>query len=260
MTGMTQMTSPRKTTSSPLQVRKVLLPKREHDLSECEDAFAINMVTNRFAIADGATEAFDAAGWAQRLAGNWVEATDLLTPEDFWTWLENEGQTHNDSWSELDLPWYSAEKRREGSFAAFVGVEVELPLESPRWTAIALGDSCLVHSRGGVVQTMFPVSNSADFGSAPILAPSCTAANLHARSAVATKHGEMTAGDELLLLSDALAAWYLKLNEQRDKETKFEFERLLQGGNDSAISNYFERQRSTGRLKDDDIAIVTIEF
>src|SRR5689334_11255640 len=198
------MTSPRKTASPELTVNHVLLPKQGHSLAECEDAFACNPTTMRFAVADGATESFDAASWARRLATKWVDASDLLTEEDFWTWLQSEGQSHNDSWNRLDLPWYSMEKRRAGSFAAFVGVEIQC---DKSWSAIALGDSCLVHCRIGDVQ-MFPVSSSTEFGSAPVLAPSCTELNIHARAAIARQTGDLAGGDRLLLLSDATAAWY----------------------------------------------------
>jgi hypothetical protein len=254
------MTSPRKTASPELKISHLLLPKRGHTLAECEDAFACNRSTMRFAVADGATEAFDSASWAQRLATRWVNATGLLNPEDFWTWLKNEGQAHNDSWNRLDLPWYSMEKRRAGSFAAFVGVEIQLGHESQSWKGVALGDSCLVHSRNAAVQVMFPLSNSTDFGSAPVLAPSCAEINAHAQSAIALQTGEILEGDKLLLLSDATAAWYLKLCEQKDHKTKSDFEVLLDEDDETAISDFLELERSTRRLKDDDVAIVCIEF
>jgi hypothetical protein len=251
------MTSPRKTAFHDPTVSHVLLPKQGHSLSECEDAFACNRTTMRFAVADGATESFDAASWAQRLAIRWVNSSALLTAEDFWAWLKCEGQAHNDSWNRLDLPWYSMEKRRAGSFAAFVGVEIQ---SNKSWNAVALGDSCLLHRRTSNVQMMFPVSSSTDFGSAPVLAPSCTEQNIHARSAIAVQSGEIVDGDKLLLLSDAIASWYIRLNEQQDYKTKSDFDDLLNQGDETAISDFLELERSEGRLKDDDVAIVCIEF
>ncbi len=253
------MTSPRKTTSPDFKIRHFLLPKREHTLAECEDAFACNRSALRFAVADGATEGFDSASWAQRLATKWVADSGLLNPEDFWKWLKSEGEAHNDSWNHLDLPWYSMEKRRAGSFAAFVGVEIQPGPHDQFWKAVALGDSCLVHSRNNV-QTVFPLSNSTDFGSTPVLAPSCAEINPHAQSAISVQAGEILDGDKLLLLTDATAAWYLKLCEQEDHKTKSDFEVLLDEGDETAISDFVELERSKGRLKDDDVAIVCIEF
>ena len=253
------MTSPLQTALPDLTVRHLLLPKAGHTLAECEDAFACNRTAMRFAVADGATESFDSASWAQRLVTKWVNDSGLLTAEEFWTWLKIEGQTQNDSWNRHDLPWYSMEKRRAGSFAAFVGVEIQIERER-QWKAIALGDSCFVHSRNGTVQVVFPVSSSTDFGSAPVLAPSCAELNAHALSAIVLKSGEIVAGDRLLLLTDAIAAWYLLLCERHDDKTRSLFDDLLTGGDEAATTNFLELERSTGRLKDDDVAIVCIEF
>jgi len=251
------MTSPRTTGSPGPAVNHVLLPKQGHSLAECEDAFACNRSTMRFAVADGATESFDAASWAQRLATRWVNSTGLLTEEDFWTWLNSEGQAHNDSWNRLDLPWYSIEKRGAGSFAAFVGIEIQ-PDKS--WHAIALGDSCLLHCRTSRVLTIFPVSGSNDFGCAPVLAPSCTELNIHARSSIARQAGGLADGDRFLLLSDAIAAWYIKLNEQQDYKRISDFEELLKQEDEAPMSDFLELERLEARLKDDDVAIVCIEF
>ena len=73
----------------------------------------------RFAVADGATEAFDARNWAERLAQHWVEHDSALTVEDFRQWVAGEGRELHDSWNGLTLSWYSEEKARDGSFAAF---------------------------------------------------------------------------------------------------------------------------------------------
>src|SRR5215204_4472058 len=102
------------------------MPKLDHEVSECEDVIASNPLTSRFAIADGATEAFDARNWAERLAQHWVRNQSALTREEFREWVAAEGRELHDSWKSLSLSWYSEEKARTGSFAAFVGVEFDL--------------------------------------------------------------------------------------------------------------------------------------
>ena len=61
---------------SSLQViaRRFVLPKEGSGAEECEDAVAQSADSRRFAVADGATEAFDARRWAVRLAEAWVNA------------------------------------------------------------------------------------------------------------------------------------------------------------------------------------------
>jgi len=249
------MTSPRKTT---ITITRYLLPKHGNEMSECEDAIGVNETRYRFVVADGATEAFDAGNWSRRLAQNWVDREGLLTASEFWQWLIEEGQALTESWKGQQLSWYSEAKQRLGSFAAFVGVEIDFTESRPNWTAIALGDSCLVHARGNELMDSFPISNSTLFGSAPILAPSAAATNSHASNEIAVSSGRLESGDEVFLLSDAIASWYLRLSEQSDASTRDQFGELLNDNNRHGLEEFLELQRTSGRLKNDDIAIIRL--
>ncbi|HKG96645.1 MAG TPA: hypothetical protein VKA97_02450, partial [Pyrinomonadaceae bacterium] len=152
------MSSAKQSATWELKFRQLLLPKLGHDASECEDVIAIDTETCRFAVADGATEAFDARNWAQRLAQGWVKNESTLTADEFRKWVVAEGRELHDSWNGLSFSWYSEEKARSGSFAAFVGVEFDLG--APSWQAIALGDTCLLHCRRGTLLKSFPLSHS----------------------------------------------------------------------------------------------------
>src|SRR5678816_1550718 len=158
-----------------LQLRQLLLPKLGHDASECEDAIAFDIQRARFAVTDGATEAFHAQQWARNLAAHWVQTEATLTPEEFRKWVAAEGRELHDSWNGLTLSWYSEEKARTGSFAAFAGVELDLTSATPSWKAIALGDTCLLHCRGGALLKSFPLTRSESFNSNPILVASNSA-------------------------------------------------------------------------------------
>jgi len=251
------MTSPSATQRLDLRVKHFLLPKAGHDLTECEDAIVINPSAFRFAIADGATEAFDSKNWAYQLAKNWVFSTNLLSPDDFWRWVEEEGRALDESWTSLELSWYAEEKARSGSFAAFVGVEVD-PVEQ-EWRAIALGDSCVIHCRDNMVVKAFPVDNSKIFSSSPILTPSRTTMQSHAAEAIVVTNGELRKGDEIVILSDAAAAWYLELAEQKTALVRETFVTLLNQEDNEALAEFFKRERISKRLKDDDVAIIRIE-
>jgi hypothetical protein len=253
------MTSPRKIVDTVIRTRSFMLPKSGHSLFECEDAVGVNPTVNRYAVADGATEAFDAGNWARRLARNWVQADGRLTAAEFWSWLESEGQRHTDSWNGADLSWYAEEKARSGSFAAFVGVQLELAPNSIGWKAVALGDSCLLQLRAGLVIKSLPVLDSASFGFAPVLAPTNTSLQSSAMTEIVVDSGELNRGDALLLVSDAVAAWYLSLAEQKNDEKQSQFESLLNRDGDSHLEEFFARERETGKIKDDDVAIVRIE-
>ena len=239
-----------------LQTRQLLLPKLDHDVSECEDVIALNPETRRFAVADGATEAFDARNWAERLARRWVQTDATLTSEEFCKWVATEGRELHDSWNGLNLSWYSEEKARNGSFAAFVGVEFDLETESPLWKAIALGDACLLHCHRGALLKSLPVWRSDSFNSTPVLVPSDPAIHEMAMQSVIIDSGSCTTGDVLLLMSDAAAAWCLQCFERNELDPD-EFMRIKQ---DDKLSQFFDAERLAGRIRNDDLAILRIEI
>jgi hypothetical protein len=240
------------------QTRQFLLPKSGYQLSECEDAIGINTEACRFAIADGATEAFDAQSWAQRLAHSWVQIEGAaLAPAEFCAWVAEQGQSLHDSWNGLRLSWYAEEKSRTGSFAAFVGVQLDLEIGAPSWTAIAMGDACLIHCRNEAILKALPISQYQNFNATPLLVSSNPAIQEAALQHIVIASGAIESGDVLLLLSDATAAWYLMLAEQDDR-TRSRFDLLLEQVQDCELARLFESERLSGRIKDDDIAVIRI--
>jgi hypothetical protein len=247
------MSSARQSTIWELRRQQILLPKSGFEPSECEDFIGIDERTCRFAVADGATEAFDARGWAQRLAHNWVRSDSALTADTFHEWIATEGNALHDSWNQMKLPWYAEEKARNGSFAAFVGVEFDLAAEEPSWKAIALGDACLFHCREGSLLKGLPLSDAASFNSAPLLVASDPALYKSSAHALVIDSGACQTRDVLFLLSDAVAAWYLEHSEQSD------FSGVFESSDDAGIAAFFENERQAGRIKNDDIAVVRLE-
>jgi hypothetical protein len=238
-----------------LQLQQLLLPKLDHDFSECEDTIGVDIHTARFAVADGATEAFHAQQWARNLAEHWVRNKATLTLDEFRKWVAAEGRELHDSWNGLTMSWYSEEKARTGSFAAFVGLELDLKGDAPSWKAIALGDSCLLHCRGGALLKSLPLSRSESFNSAPVLVASNYALHEGTMQSVVVDSGNCENGDVLLLASDAMAAWCLQRFENGDFDPHF-----LEGKNLEALRGFFDDERQTGRIRNDDLAIVRIEI
>ncbi|HKG45410.1 MAG TPA: hypothetical protein VKB02_01690 [Pyrinomonadaceae bacterium] len=249
------MSSAKQSATWDLQLRQLLLPKLDHDASECEDAIAFDTLTARFAVTDGATEAFHAGQWARNLAEHWVRNESTLTLEDFRKWVAAEGRELHDSWNGLSLSWYSEEKARTGSFAAFAGVELDLETDTPSWRAIALGDTCLLHCRGRSLLKSLPLSRSESFGSAPVLVASHSALHESTMQSVVVDSGSCESGDVLLLMSDAAASWCLQRFENGDFDADF-----LTGKADEELQRFFDDERQAGRIRNDDLAIVRIEI
>lgn len=250
------MSSVKQSVNLDLQVRQLLLPKLGQEVSECEDVIAVDTEACRFAVADGATEAFDARNWAERLAQQWVRRQSTLTAEEFRSWVAAEGRELHDTWNGLTLSWYAEAKARTGSFAAFAGVELDLKSESPSWKAIALGDTCLLHRRGNVLVKSLPLSRSESFNNAPILVASNCALHESSMKSVVIDCGNCETGDVLWLMSDAVASWYLKCFENDDLAAEdYFFTRP-----DHELMEFFDRERLAGTIRNDDLAIVRIEI
>jgi hypothetical protein len=237
-----------------LQLRQLLLPKLDHDASECEDAIAFDIHTARFAVTDGATEAFHAQQWARNLAEHWVRNEATLTLEEFRKWVAAEGRELHDSWTGLTLSWYSEEKARTGSFAAFAGIELDLKSGTPSWKAIALGDTCMLHCRGAALLKSLPLSRSESFNSAPVLVASNCAAHESTMQSVVVDSGSCENGDVILLASDAAAAWCLQRFENDNFDPQF------LSAEDEELRRFFDAERQAGRIRNDDLAIVRIEI
>ncbi len=241
-----------------LEVRSVILPKAGLENVECEDSIGIRSGAGRFCIADGATEAFDSRRWARLLTKHWVLASrSLLTREQLGPWLCALGDCFNAHWQNKKLPWYAEEKARTGAFAAFLGVEFFESAGEFCWQAVALGDSCLIHLKNEQLQCSFPIAEPDRFGYHPILVPSVVARQEAALDRFVIKDGRASIGDVFLLVSDALAAWYLGAL-QNSSETAIEFSTALGRGDPQKLQALITECRTSGTLRNDDIAAIRI--
>jgi hypothetical protein len=242
-----------------IQTRHFVLPKEGSTAEECEDAVAFDAGSLRFAVADGATEAFDARRWASRLAAEWVgQVRAPLTAAEFGPWLKEQGAWLRASWEGRKLPWYAEEKRRAGSYAAFVGLRLEASERRMGWRAVALGDSCLVQRRGGEVLDAFPLRSHEAFTSTPPLVPSSDALREAALARLVEREGRAEPGDTFLLMTDALSAWYFEASARRDPRAE-QFDSLLAASENNSLRELVRRERAAARMKDDDVAAVRIE-
>ncbi|HYP53032.1 MAG TPA: hypothetical protein VEQ42_05800 [Pyrinomonadaceae bacterium] len=241
-----------------IHAREFVLPKEGADADECEDAVGVNSELRRYALADGATEAFDSKSWAKRLAEGWVAAeTAATTAESFGAWVAEQGRALQESWDGRTLPWYAEEKARAGSFAAFVGLRFLEDGRHLRAEVIALGDACMIHLRGGALHCAMPLSDAREFNSTPPLVPSQEALQEAALAKVVTDAGPAEHGDIFLLLSDAAAAWFLSLGEE-DAPLRARFDALLTSSDAEPLAELFRDERRAGRIKDDDVAVVRV--
>ena len=152
------------------------------------------------------------------------------------------------------------------------------------WQAIAVGDTCLFHTRGAALLRAFPLDDSQQFSNAPKLVGARTPAEEVLNRCLVWPDGRGQPGDRLWLMTDALAQWCLAAHEAggnpwaeldtllpspargRGAATKSPGEGMLPspacgsgaGGEGSVFADWIEGLRSTRGLRNDDVTLLAI--
>jgi hypothetical protein len=196
----------------------------------------------RFAVADGASESSFAGAWARLLVETFVRG-----PVRWPAWLTPLQERWAATVVTAPLPWYAEAKFEEGAFATLLGVVVEP--RRRRWRAWAIGDSCLFHLRRNRLLRAFPLIHSGEFGNAPRLVGSRSRPPLWDRA-----RGSWRAGDRLLLMTDALAQWFLRRVEAGRRPWRA-VERLQR---DEDFAQWLGKLSDHGELRNDDVTLLTV--
>ena len=232
-------------TLPPLHCRSFVVPKDGHAADECEDALACNNPAGRFAVADGASESIYAGEWARLLCEAFV--ADASAGDGIGPWLGAAQKRWRDHVHGRPAPWHVAEKLEDGAFATFLGLTVG----PDQWQAVATGDTCLFVVRDDGLRAAFPVPAAAAFGTRPDLLGSRQTGRVRA----AAVQGTLAAGDRLLLMTDALAEWFLAAHEAGTRPWH-ELAALTAADFPAWVAG----RRAAGKLKNDDVTLVAIEL
>jgi serine/threonine protein phosphatase PrpC len=200
------------------------------------------------AVADGATETSFSGLWAQRLVDAFVaqrlQRITLNTLRD----LAGEWQADiAERTRGKPLPWYAEEKLQKGAFATLAGLHVRV---DGWWTALCVGDSCVVQLRPDAWIKPFPYSEPSHFNNSPLL----WSTNINQNTCVAPKrtHGKWKAGDYFLLMTDALAYYFLS-----DETVRAQIHRGLDQQSFEAL---IQAARHDKLCKNDDITLLTVHL
>lgn len=243
-----------------IKVQQFRLHKADSTPRQCQDAIGVGADRLRFCVADGATESFDAGRWARLLCKQWVcSRHPVLRPERVAHWLAAQSQRFTAYWRDRTLPWYGEEKARGGAFATFLGLTFNNDLNGVSWQAIAIGDSCLIHLTANGLFSSFPIQDPAGFNFHPVLLPSSHGAQAAAIEQIELRDGRADSGDVFLLVTDAMAAWYLNAL-LTNPEAAGAFESALSRGDATELESYIAAWRVDGSLRNDDIAAIWIEI
>jgi hypothetical protein len=225
--------------------------KRGHAPAECEDQWSA--AAQRFAVADGATEASYSRVWARILTDSFCQTKTDGTTATVAAWLDAaraEWRRCADEISARQLPWFTREALRAGSFASLVGLS--FPPETPDgWTAVSCGDACVFHVRDESLAAAIPFSDSRAFTNSPPLVPSVETI---ADDRFEFVTGTAQPGDAFYLITDALAQWFLAEHEHAGQPWAI----LDTLRTPEAFDAFVAEARESGALRNDDVALLSI--
>ena len=255
--------------------RTFWLPRRGNNPDEYEDAFALDDASGRYALADGASEGCFTGLWARLLVEDFVSRADHAAhgARDVSQWppLLPAVQARWDmDVRARKLDWDADYWVEQGAFAAFLGlVLTRSPLPSGegqgvrasyRWQAVAIGDTCLFHTRDSVLLSAFPLDRSDQFGNRPQLVGSRMPAATVSQRQHLWSDGCGQSGDRLWAMTDALAKWCLTEHEARGDPWR-ELESLLASPQEGDhFTPWIESMRDSGSLLNDDVTLLTIHL
>jgi hypothetical protein len=235
------------------------LPKAGNSTADYEDACAGDGSRGRFAVADGASEASFAGPWARLLVRGFIDAVGK--PWRNLDWLGPLRPRWAEEVDGLALPWYAEAKREQGAFATLLGLVLQPPRHGRlgAWRALAVGDCCLFRTRRDRLVRSFPVTRADDFGNQPRLLGSrpsgADALNGHVYAA-----GRWRPGDRFLLMTDALAQWFLRRSEEGHTPCADIASLLAQADPEAAFAGWVEERREQQELRNDDVTLLAVDL
>jgi hypothetical protein len=247
-------------------------PKAGNREDECEDRFQVSKLHHRsrrrfrFAVADGATESAFSGSWAEKLVTAYVNDNPRkrkpITPTELMTLAQGYASRWSKEVWAKPLPWFAQEKAQWGAFSTLLGLYLEDKPEASsngRWTALGIGDTCLFQVRGDELLASFPLDRSEQFGNQPVLISTNPQSNaiLQAQAGIIERSGQWQAGDRFLMMTDALAHWFLEGIEKGAMPWQNE---LIENAFvfPDQFSAWIGQLRATKSIRNDDVTLLII--
>jgi Protein phosphatase 2C len=240
-------------------VFKSKLPKRGNSVTECEDAFAYKSAKTvlTLAIADGATESSFAKEWATLLTTSLMDFKDFSIEN-----LVSKLPALRKQWlleaTKVPLPWYAEAKLERGAFSTLLGVWLDL--KTHQFQSMAIGDCCLFQIRNDALILTFPNWQADDFSNNPFLLSTKSIDDAELPNYIhEIKEQSLVAGDKILLMSDALAHWFVRECAKDTKPWHFLFGFSGEKGI-LIFEKWLNERRIAQNIKNDDTTLLVIDI
>jgi hypothetical protein len=210
------------------------------------------------AIADGATESIFAKEWANLLVEQFRDSASA----DLDTLRKNVIQASR-IWKRIvkrrSMPWYAEEKAKQGAFCTFLGLKIsQISSLLGEVNAIGLGDCCLFQIRNRDLITSFPFMRPENFGNTPALLSSDLKYNEQVWPLVRICRGLWRVGDTFLLMTDALAQWFMAevIDGQEPWNVVSSF---AEDENNRSFNEWISDLRKSKLMKNDDVTLLVLK-
>lgn len=223
------------------------------------------------AVSDGASESMLARRWATRLAEAFgQERRAARTTQGFLAAYHNAVS----GWDEVvanyvlerngrcaPIQWYEEPGLSKGAYATIIAVDFyeRRSGKAANWRAAAVGDSCLFQIRDEALIRAFPLERSEAFSYRPPLLSSRLIDDAIVTRHIKALRGDWISGDAFYVMTDALAAWFLKGVEAHKRP----WAPLRDLGTDAAeadFAGFVEDLRCQKAIHDDDTTLVRIDL
>lgn len=253
------------------------LPRLEADLDSGASCICITRkeielcgsVSARFAVADGVTTAFYSGSWARLLVTLFGDnKLSIWNPDDFRLWQEESSQRWvdymNSEARQLGPASQSRLNERDPAASTFCGIEISAgaTTTSANWRARIIGDSCVFHltknESGDAVMNSFPYKSAVDFSRGTKALTCYTVQDAAQFPEAELDQPVLSEGDVLILATDALSEWMLRMHEQEEPVWKTIAELTDREAFERIVSNARRESDSKRRMNDDDVALIVI--
>jgi hypothetical protein len=202
------------------QITRLYYWKSEHEEETCEDACNDDSTRGLFAIADGAGTTLFSNIWAKVLVECFV-SLPLLSEDPFeveW-WVRQAQELYKQRMPQLsNVAWNAQQKMQsEASYATLATLRISrIQEDAAQAEFLSIGDSCIFLRKAQSEQfTAFPVMQVADFDKPPICFPSKLSLFNRSFHRCITQSVTLSAGDTLLLATDAVSRWLVSAGKGR---------------------------------------------
>jgi F0F1-type ATP synthase membrane subunit c/vacuolar-type H+-ATPase subunit K len=238
--------------------------KEGNSLSEYEDGYAPKR--SGIYLGDGLAFALGDGAAASPFAGMWCNAlvrafarNPFLSDKSLRKCTELLGSVHHQRLEPRQIPWFVEARAKLGAFSTMLGIRFyRVPKGRCRYAALAVGDTCFFQVRDGEVVTRFPLCHPSKFGLRPDLVGSRTEWNSRIWSRVRRQKGNVRLGDSFLMMSDALACWFL---EKLEDGAWDRLEEVIESGKHSRqrFLDLVACLREGGEIRNDDTTLLAIK-